>query len=163
MAARCEAAGRPNNEDNYQLDADLSDNEWGFTADKPIDLGKKGALLVVCDGMGGMNAGEVASDIAVSTIKEWFASDRLTADVLTSPMAYIKQAIIAADSAIKAYSKEHPETEGMGSTIVMACSERKCLWGGAAIAVAIATIPRQGLSALATTIRMCRNWWMPAN
>ena len=35
-------------------------------------------------------------------------------------MAYIKQAIIAADSAIKAYSKEHPETEGMGSTIVMA-------------------------------------------
>ncbi|MGN1247856.1 MAG: serine/threonine-protein phosphatase, partial [Paludibacteraceae bacterium] len=56
MAARCEAAGRPNNEDNYQLDADLSDNEWGFTADKPIDLGKKGALLVVCDGMGGMNA-----------------------------------------------------------------------------------------------------------
>ena len=120
MAARCEAAGRPNNEDNYQLDADLSDNEWGFTADKPIDLGKKGALLVVCDGMGGMNAGEVASDIAVSTIKEWFASDRLTADVLTSPMAYIKQAIIAADSAIKAYSKEHPETEGMGSTIVMA-------------------------------------------
>lgn len=120
MAARCEAAGRPNNEDNYQLDADLSDNEWGFTADKPIDLGKKGALLVVCDGMGGMNAGEVASDIAVSTIKECFASDRLTADVLTSPMAYIKQAIIAADSAIKAYSKAHPETEGMGSTIVMA-------------------------------------------
>ena len=120
MAARCEAAGRPNNEDNYQLDADLSDNEWGFTADKPIDLGKKGALLVVCDGMGGMNAGEVASDIAVSTIKEWFASDRLTADVLTSPMAYIKQAIIAADSAIKAHGKAHPETEGMGSTIVMA-------------------------------------------
>lgn len=120
MAARCEAAGRPNNEDNYQLDADLSDNEWGFTADKPIDLGKKGALLVVCDGMGGMNAGEVASDIAVSTIKECFASDKLTTDVLASPMAYIKQAIIAADSAIKAHSKTHPETEGMGSTIVMA-------------------------------------------
>ena len=120
MAARCEAAGRPNNEDNYQLDADLSDKEWGFTADKPIDLGKKGALLVVCDGMGGMNAGEVASDIAVSTIKEWFVSDKLTEEVLTSPMAYIKQAIIAADSAIKAHGKAHPETEGMGSTIVMA-------------------------------------------
>lgn len=120
MAARCEAAGRPNNEDNYQLDADLSDNEWGFTADKSIDLGKKGALLVVCDGMGGMNAGEVASDIAVSTIKEWFVSDRLTAEALASPMDYIKQSIMAADNAIKSHGKAHPETEGMGSTIVLA-------------------------------------------
>ncbi|MGN1240275.1 MAG: PP2C family protein-serine/threonine phosphatase [Paludibacteraceae bacterium] len=120
MAARCEAAGRPNNEDNYQLDFDLSDDIWGFTADKPIDLGKKGALLVVCDGMGGMNAGEVASAIAVATIKSWFDSDKLTTEVLASPKAYIKQAIIAADSAIKAHGKAHPETEGMGSTIVMA-------------------------------------------
>lgn len=120
MAARCEAAGRPNNEDNYQLDADLSDNEWGFTADEQITLGKKGALLVVCDGMGGMNAGEVASDIAVKTIKERFSADLLTPKVLASPMAYVKEAIIAADSAIKAHGKAHPETEGMGSTIVMA-------------------------------------------
>lgn len=120
MAARCEAAGRPNNEDNYQLDADLSDNEWGFTADEQITLGKKGALLVVCDGMGGMNAGEVASDLAVKTIKERFSADLLTPKVLASPMAYVKEAIIAADSAIKAHGKAHPETEGMGSTIVMA-------------------------------------------
>lgn len=120
MAARCEAAGRPNNEDNYQLDADLSDNEWGFTADEQITLGKKGALLVVCDGMGGMNAGEVASDLAVKTIKERFSADLLTPKVLASPMAYVKETIIAADSAIKAHGKAHPETEGMGSTIVMA-------------------------------------------
>ena len=78
MAARCEAAGRPNNEDNYQIDADLSDDKWGFTADAQVELGKKGALLVVCDGMGGMNAGEVASAIAVETIKSRFAADQLT-------------------------------------------------------------------------------------
>ena len=36
MAARCEAAGRPNNEDNYQLDDNLSDNSWGFTADAEV-------------------------------------------------------------------------------------------------------------------------------
>lgn len=120
MAARCEAAGRPNNEDNYQLDSDLSDNEWGFTADQEISLGEKGALLVVCDGMGGMNAGEVASAIAVKTIKECFISENLTEEVIKAPSKYIKESIIAADTAIKEYAKLNPETSGMGSTIVLA-------------------------------------------
>ena len=120
MAARCEAAGRPNNEDNYQLDDNLSDNSWGFTADAEVSLGEKGALLVVCDGMGGMNAGEVASDIAVKTIKEWFTTDKLTEAVVAAPCKYITSAIVAADAAIKAHSKTNPDTEGMGSTIVLA-------------------------------------------
>ena len=120
MAARCEAAGRPNNEDNYQLDDNLSDNSWGFTADAEVSLGEKGSLLVVCDGMGGMNAGEVASDIAVKTIKEWFTTDKLTDAVVAAPCKYITSAIVAADAAIKAHSKTNPDTEGMGSTIVLA-------------------------------------------
>ena len=120
MAARCEAAGRPNNEDNYQLDDNLSDNSWGFTADAEVSLGEKGALLVVCDGMGGMNAGEVASDIAVKTIKEWFTTDKLTDVAIAAPCKYIASAIVAADAAIKAHSKTNPDTEGMGSTIVLA-------------------------------------------
>ena len=120
MAARCEAAGRPNNEDNYQLDDNLSDNSWGFTADAEVSLGEKGALLVVCDGMGGMNAGEVASDIAVKTIKEWFTTDKLTDAAVAAPCKYISSAIVAADAAIKAHSKTNPDTEGMGSTIVLA-------------------------------------------
>ena len=120
MAARCEAAGRPNNEDNYQLDADLSDNTWGFTADEEIALSDKGSLLVVCDGMGGMNAGEVASAIAVKTIKEYFTADKLTDMVLSNPCKYIHTAIVAADAAIKEHSKTNPDTEGMGSTVVMA-------------------------------------------
>lgn len=120
MAARCEAAGRPNNEDNYQLDADLSDNTWGFTADEEVALGDKGSLLVVCDGMGGMNAGEVASAIAVKTIKEYFAADKLTDTILSNPCKYIHTAIVAADAAIKEHSKTNPDTEGMGSTVVMA-------------------------------------------
>lgn len=120
MAARCEAAGRANNEDNYQLDDNLSDNSWGFTADAEVSLGEKGALLVVCDGMGGMNAGEVASDIAVKTIKEWFTTNKLTDAAIAAPCKYITSAIVAADAAIKAHSKTNPDTEGMGSTIVLA-------------------------------------------
>lgn len=123
MAARCEAAGRPNNEDNYQVSDNLTDNHWGFTADKEIALGDKGSLLVVCDGMGGMNAGEVASAIAVATIKEWFDKDKLTDAILESSESiqrYLVDAIQAADAAIKADGKANIEHEGMGSTIVMA-------------------------------------------
>ncbi|MBQ8938917.1 MAG: serine/threonine-protein phosphatase [Paludibacteraceae bacterium] len=123
LAARCEAAGRPNNEDNYQVDENLADDRWGFTADKEIPLGEKGALLVVCDGMGGMNAGEIASQIAVNTIKEWFDAEKLTDKVLGSSASirhYIADAIQAADAAIKKDGKDNPEHEGMGSTIVLA-------------------------------------------
>jgi len=123
MAARCEAAGRPNNEDNFQLSDDLDGNQWSFVTDSEVGLGKKGALLIVCDGMGGTNAGEVASQLAVETIKEWFSSERLTKEVTaasTSIIRYIERAIIAADSRIKEEGKKDLEREGMGSTIVLA-------------------------------------------
>ncbi|MBQ2189801.1 MAG: serine/threonine-protein phosphatase [Paludibacteraceae bacterium] len=122
LAARCEAAGRPNNEDNYQISEDLATGSWGFTADKTLDLGDKGALLVVCDGMGGMNAGEVASAIAVDTIKKAFAKEFITEKVLASSSAirhFITEAIQAADAAIKEEGHLNPEHEGMGSTIVL--------------------------------------------
>lgn len=123
LAARCEAAGRPNNEDNYQVDENLADNEWGFTADKEFSLGEKGSLLLVCDGMGGMNAGEVASEIAVQAIKERFSAEHLTEDVIDSSASikdYIKKSIIYADEQIKQEGKNDESKRGMGSTIVLA-------------------------------------------
>lgn len=123
LAARCEAAGRPNNEDNYQVDENLADDQWGFTADKEFSLGKKGSLLLVCDGMGGMNAGEVASEIAVQAIKECFSADKLTDDVIESSVSikdYIKKSIIYADEQIKQEGKNDESKCGMGSTIVLA-------------------------------------------
>ena len=124
MAAWCAAAGRPYNEDNFQLKDNLSNPDWGvIDTDHVVSLDEKGALLVVCDGMGGMNAGEVASDLAVKAIKEQFAPERLTPKVLDSPkkiMRYIENAIIAADEKIKEDGKQNREHEGMGSTIVLA-------------------------------------------
>jgi len=123
MAARCEAAGRQNNEDNFQLSDNLSDDQWGFITGQEVTLNEKGALMVICDGMGGMNAGEVASDLAVRTIKDWFASNRLKPEVMASQasiLQHIEQAIIAADGTIKEAARKESELEGMGSAIVLA-------------------------------------------
>ena len=123
LAARCEAAGRPENEDNFQVAEDLSVSNTGFTTDKVFSLGSKGTLLLVCDGMGGMNAGEVASAVGVETIKNLFAPQLLTGDVLTdddSVCLYMKRAIIKADARIKEEASKDDAKHGMGSTAVMA-------------------------------------------
>ena len=114
---------RTNNEDNFLVDSDLSDDKCFFTQNEQKDLGKKGALLVVADGMGGMNAGEVASRLAVETIQEYFSAERLTEDVIQNRQSierYMKMTIVAADKAIKERSKKDEKTTGMGTTVVMA-------------------------------------------
>lgn len=123
LAARCEAAGRPENEDNFQVAEDLSVSNSGFTTDKIYPLGDKGTLLLVCDGMGGMNAGEVASAIAVKVIKDYFSPQRITSDIIAhddSICMYMKRAIIEADCQIKEEANRDQAKYGMGSTAVMA-------------------------------------------
>lgn len=123
LAARCEAAGRPENEDNFQVAENLSVSNTGFTTDKIFSLDTKGTLLLVCDGMGGMNAGEVASAIAVETIKNLFAPQLLTDEILAnddSICAYMKNTIIKADHKIKDEASKDEAKYGMGSTAVMA-------------------------------------------
>jgi serine/threonine protein phosphatase PrpC len=133
IAAWSEAAGRPENEDSFLLSDNLSDQNWAFTTDQVITLSEKGTLLVVCDGMGGMNAGEVASAIAVDTVKEWFASERLVEAVTETPETvqdYIKQAIVAADSRVREEGENDADREGMGSTIVLAWMIGKYVYVG---------------------------------
>lgn len=113
---------RTNNEDNFQASSDLSISPMTWVNDKECDLGEKGALLVVADGMGGMNAGEVASDIAIQTIRNMFTPENLTDDVLrdaSSINCFLKDVIVQADEKIKAQAKENPENKGMGTTIVI--------------------------------------------
>lgn len=60
---------REHNEDNF-LVADFSHDKRGHSRDEVMHagLGTRGAVLSVCDGMGGAAAGEVASQMAVDTI-----------------------------------------------------------------------------------------------
>ena len=110
---------RKNNEDNFTVIADIArpDTEWGSS--KQIDLGERGSLLVVADGMGGMNAGEVASAIAVEAVEELF--NNMKPEVLKSTPTiqnFMSSVVVEADKRIKA--KSTLETRGMGTTLVMA-------------------------------------------
>lgn len=110
---------RKNNEDNFTVIADLvrPDTEWGGS--KQLDLGERGSLLVVADGMGGMNAGEVASAIAVSAVEDMFKN--MKPEVLRSTATiqnFMSSVVVEADKRIK--SQSTLETRGMGTTIVMA-------------------------------------------
>ncbi len=116
---------RDNNEDNFIVCPDLTKDEWMVPANQqePIQLGQRGCLVVVADGMGGMNAGEVASDIAIKTVQRLFAPAVLPADTVEKPeavKAYLKKVIAEADQQVKTRCKDDPDTEGMGSTIVIA-------------------------------------------
>lgn len=116
---------RENNEDNFTVCPDLRLNEWIVPAEcgQAIPLGEKGCMMVVADGMGGQNAGEVASAIAVETVQDMFSPVKMSADVLKRPetiKGYLKRVIVEADTRVKAYSTTHANAEGMGSTIVMA-------------------------------------------
>ncbi|MCC8071636.1 MAG: protein phosphatase 2C domain-containing protein [Bacteroidales bacterium] len=114
---------RTNNEDNFQLASDLTQPRMMWVNNQVVDLGANGALLVVADGMGGMNAGEVASEIAVTTMRQWFAPERLTAEVKRTRFSiekFMNEAIVQADANIKREAQVHPESKGMGTTIVVA-------------------------------------------
>jgi protein phosphatase len=71
-------------------------------------------VFLVCDGMGGAAAGEIASSLAVDEVMRI-----LTAREADEPLeAVIEQAISAANEAIYSRSQVNPRLNGMGTTLV---------------------------------------------
>jgi protein phosphatase len=81
-------------------------------------------LLVLADGMGGYQAGEVASQLAVSTILsqvrgyQALLEDPAPAGAIESVAKLLRQAVERANTAICASARENPQQEGMGTTVV---------------------------------------------
>jgi len=116
---------RTNNEDNFLVSTDLSTGKWILPQDNQhlFPLEQKGAMLIVADGMGGLDAGEVASKIAVDTVKEFFMPERITDETVQDEShirAYLCEAIVEADRRIKTQSREAYNGKSIGTTIVVA-------------------------------------------
>lgn len=115
---------RTNNEDNFIVNPDLKADNWFVpeNPETPLTLGEMGCLLVVADGMGGMNAGEVASALAVESLRQSFSDlpSFTEGDAGTRIPNILCHAIELADKQIKDRVREDPSTAGMGTTVVAA-------------------------------------------
>ncbi len=109
---------RDHNEDCF-LVADLSRREASLKpAVRTHEVGERGSLFVVADGMGGAAAGELASQMATDTIYQQLVRGWGTErEVTAQRFAYrLKEAVEVANEQIHAYAATHPEVRGMGTT-----------------------------------------------
>jgi protein phosphatase len=92
-----------NNEDQYAISA------YTLNEEKPIPV----VFAIVADGIGGHNAGEIASEIAVNTI-----SSVIEESEGTQPRQTLVEAIQQANARIAQEANQEKTRQGMGSTCV---------------------------------------------
>ena len=99
-------------------------------ADPPL------GLYVVCDGMGGGNAGDIASTLAVEAIQAHLAEAARHADLpligpcdatVSAPANRLASAIRAANEAVHRESWSRLDYAGMGTTVVAAQLRKEVL------------------------------------
>ncbi len=76
-------------------------------------------LMIVADGMGGHRAGEVASSMVVTQIGKRF-SNLSTIGSKMDAVKWLKENVDEVNDSILKYGEEHPESMGLGTTVVMA-------------------------------------------
>ena len=116
---------RRGNEDNF-LVLDLSNEQTWTGSDGAVppekltrfDLGTKGLVLVVSDGMGGALAGDVASRMAVDSVREMLTGGEgeEACDPDLPLVDCLKNATVYANLAIHLRSQEDSRCAGMGAT-----------------------------------------------
>jgi protein phosphatase len=118
---------RRGNEDNFLL-LDLargktwtgSDGEEPSKEFRRFELGREGLVLVVSDGMGGALAGDVASSMAVDSVRQVLTGGDSDASPACGPdislVECLKTATLYANRAIHDKSQEDSRCSGMGAT-----------------------------------------------
>lgn len=103
-------------------------NEDAFLIDEAHpERARSGAwhLIGVADGVGGHSAGDVASELALDAVEEALADlpgriDRLDEGWLEDLEFRLREAVAAADLAVRDHARHHPQHDGMATTLVSA-------------------------------------------
>ena len=106
---------RTGNEDSHAL----------WVSEDPAVRARQGMLLVVCDGMGGASAGEVASQLAVDTVMH-----SVQAAAGADPADALREAIESANNAVHSQANANAEQRGMGTTCTAAVLRGREVWVG---------------------------------
>lgn len=83
-----------------------------------VDISR--GLFIVADGMGGHNAGEIASKIAIGTISRVLTASKINEAKGDSILDLIKASIDEANDTIYDLASKNPGLYGMGTTVVVA-------------------------------------------
>ncbi|HUT79140.1 MAG TPA: Stp1/IreP family PP2C-type Ser/Thr phosphatase [Polyangia bacterium] len=110
---------REHNEDNFLI-ADLTAGNRSIRPEvRTHNVGELGTLFVVCDGMGGAAAGEVASRIGVDTVHEMMQQEQAVTD--DGQLAiWLEDAIREAGTRIYTAARLNRGQRGMGTTVTAA-------------------------------------------
>ena len=104
---------------DYQEDA--------ITSDFPV--GAEAGFVVLADGMGGHAAGDVASKIVLTEVYSELKFHFADVDAFESRAPEILRNVAdLANDTLRQHSRTHPETEGMGATLVVPCLVENRLW-----------------------------------
>jgi PPM family protein phosphatase len=119
IGAATDSGRRPKNEDSYKI---VDVHHLGMQAE---------ALLIVADGMGGKNFGEEASKTAVDAVTSQL-QDKLSGGSLTGnePVQALNAALREANNVVYALSQRDEESDGMGTTCVIALIVNSRLYVG---------------------------------
>lgn len=118
---------RKNNEDNFLvLDLHtgraLTASEGSFPPEmKRLEVGPEGIVLAVSDGMGGALAGDIASRMAVESVRDRLATENRSERPL---LERLREAVLYANLAIHRRSLNDPCCSGMGATFTGAAIKR---------------------------------------
>jgi protein phosphatase len=113
---------RKNNEDNFTV-CNLTTGEAGLTDSlRRHQLGPRGTLLIVADGMGGEASGEVASHICATTVPKRLHDNLLSLGSVreTNFVLLLREAVEYANQIIYQKAQADPGIRGMGTTTTAA-------------------------------------------
>jgi len=111
---------RDHNEDNFLIvQSVIPFTPWDYQHDG-FETPDNGLLTLVADGMGGTNAGEIASSIVVKVVENALSELKRIPVSDKDKETFLKNSIHKAKKVIISEAKANPEYSGMGTTVVMA-------------------------------------------